>query len=290
MMLISLLIVLSLERSLEKTPAWHVERYAEQFRRWATDRGWIKEDTEAVQVWGVLLLPALLLALIEHWLLGTFLTFLEQTVVLFICIGCPALRATYQCFLKAAERGDLEACTLYTDQLGHSGCNYQQEGTQAQSEGKTFGQHLTWLNYQHYAAVILWFLAFGAPGAVFYTFTRSAHDAFCESESSLAQATARLLYALDFIPVRITAFGLLMMGHFSNAFPTWIKSLTDLQTMPRQLLTTIAGKAEMLTLEEQAAQKENAAVEPKVLVKLAKRNILFLLVVTAALTLVGTLS
>ncbi len=60
--------------------------------------------------------------------------------------------------------------------------------------------------------------------------------------------------------------------------------------MPRQLLTAIAGKAEMLTPEEQAAQKENAAVEPKVLVKLAKRNILFLLVVTAALTLVGTLS
>lgn len=290
MMLISLLIVLSLERSLTKTPAWHVETYAAQFRRWVTDKGWIKDDAQAVQVWGVLLLPALILGLIEHWLLGTFLTFTEQTIVLFICIGCPALRATYKCFLKAADRGDLEACTLYTDQLGHGGCDYQQEGTEAQSEGKSFGQHLTWLNYQHYAAVILWFLAFGAPGALFYTFTRSTHTAFCETGSPQAQSTARLLYALDFIPVRITAFGLLMMGHFSNAFPSWLRSLTDLQTLPRQLLTNIAGKAEMLTPEEQNAQKENAAVEPKVLVKLAKRNILFLLAVTAALTLAGTLT
>lgn len=290
MMLISLLIVLSLERSLEKTPAWHVETYAATFRQWVMDKGWIKDNAEDAQVWGVILLPALLLALIEHWLLGAFLTFIEQTIILFVCIGCPALRATYKCFLKAAERGDLEACTLYTDQLGHGGCDYQQEGTKAQSEGKTFGQHLTWLNYQHYAAVILWFLAFGAPGAVFYTFTRSAHEAFCEANSPLQKASGRLLYALDFIPVRITAFGLLMMGHFSNAFPTWGKSLTELQITPRQLLTDIAGKAEMLTPEEQDAQKENAAVEPKVLVKLAKRNILFLLAVTAALTLVGALA
>lgn len=290
MMLISLLIVLSLERSLEKTPAWHIETYASQFRDWVVQKGWLSDDTEAVQVWIVLLLPALLLALIEHWLLGTFLTFIEQTVMLFICIGCPALRATYKCFLNAAERGDLEACSLYTDQLGHAGCDYEQAGTAAQAEGKTFGQHLTWLNYQHYAAVILWFLAFGAPGAVFYTFVRSAHDGYCETDSPLQNATARLLYALDFIPVRVTAFGLLMMGHFSNAFPTWLKSLTDLNMMPRQLLTDIAGKAEMLTPEEQEAQKENAAVEPKVLLKLAKRNIMFLLAVTAVLTLMGTLS
>ncbi|MEW9797240.1 beta-lactamase regulator AmpE [Alteromonas sp. CYL-A6] len=289
MILISLLIVLALERVVVKSSHWHIMWHSAWLRNEALRQGWIKDETPALQVWLLLLLPALLLAMIEYYLLGPFLTLVEQTLVLFICVGCPALRQTYKCFLQAADRGDLEACSLYTEQLGHCNSVISEEGT-AIAQGRSFGQHLSWLNYQHYAAVILWFIGFGAPGALFYTLVRTTFNAFSEDNHPQTDNVYRLLYALDFIPVRITAFGLLMMGHFSRALPEWLKLVGTTSLTPYCVLTRVSAKAEMLTPEELQAQQSNASVEPRILVKLAKRNILFLLSVTAALTLTGLLA
>lgn len=299
MILMSLLLVLSLERLISKEPNWHIEKYASQYREWLTGKGWLGKKSNSAVLYSSLLAPAVILAAVEYFLLGAFLTFIEQSIVLFLCIGCPALRATYKCFLNAAERNDLQACSMYTDQLGHC-ANTQSESEDgeyeeknqgsAQVQGKSFGQHLTWLNYQHYAAVMLWFMAFGAPGALFYSLSRSTTEALCAAQHPLRETAGRLMFALDYVPVRITTFGMLMMGHFSRALPEWIKHALQLDISAYDVLTIISAKAEMLTPEEQALQAENAAVEPKVLVKLAKRNVIFLLVVTSALTVIGSLA
>ena len=297
MMLMSLLLVLSLERLITKDSKWHIEKYAAVYRDFLHDKGFISlresehegSKASSTALYFYLLLPAVLLGVIEYWLLGAFLTFIEQSVVLFICIGCPVLRAIYKSFLNAAERGDLQACSMYTDQLGHCASQSDSDGS-AGAEGKSFGQHLTWLNYQHYAAVMLWFIAFGAPGALFYSLSRSTTEALCEGNHPLKGAAGRLMFALDYIPVRITAFGMLMMGHFSRALPEWIMHALQFDIPAYDVLTRISAKAEVLTPDEQQQQTENAAVEPKVLVKLAKRNVIFLLVITSALTLVGSLA
>ncbi len=289
MMLMSLLLVLSLERLITKTPHWHIEKYASQYRDFVFEKKWLEHNSSGTSLYIVLLAPAIVLAVVEYWLLGAFLTFIEQSIILFICIGCPALRATYKCFLNAAERNDLQACSMYTDQLGHCGSINESDGS-ATTEGKSFGQHLTWLNYQHYAAVMLWFIGFGAPGALFYCLSRSTTEALCSANHPLKASAGRLMFALDYIPVRITALGMLMMGHFSRALPEWVNYALRFDVSAYDVLTEISSKAEMLTPEEQALQAENAAVEPKVLVKLAKRNVIFLLVITSALTLVGSLA
>lgn len=289
MMLMSLLLVLSLERLITKDTHWHVETYANQYRQFVIDKGWLSEDSAATSFYLTMLMPALALAIIEYWLLGAFLTFVTQSLILFVCVGCPALRATYKCFLNAAERGDLQACSMYTDQLGHCATSNESDGS-AKHEGMSFGQHLTWLNYQHYAAVMLWFIAFGAPGTLFYCLCRSTTEAFCSENHPLRETAGRLMFALDYIPVRITAFGMLMMGHFSRALPEWLKHALEFNISAYDVLTKISSKAEMLTPEEQKMQSENASIEPKVLVKLAKRNVIFLLVITSALTLLGSLA
>ena len=98
------------------------------------------------------------------------------------------------------------------------------------------------------------------------------------------------MFALDYIPVRVTAFGMLMMGHFSRALPEWLSHALQFDVPAYDVLTHISAKAEVLTPEEYQMQAENAAIEPRVLVKLAKRNVIFLLVITSALTLVGSLA
>ncbi len=289
MMLMSLLLVLSLERLISKTPSWHIEKYASQYRDFLQKKGWLGEKASSAALYFYLLVPALLLGAIEYWLLGAFLTFIEQSIVLFICIGCPVLRGIYKNFLNAAQRGDLQACSMYTDQLGHCASQSDSDGS-ASAEGKSFGQHLTWLNYQHYAAVMLWFIAFGAPGALFYSISRSTTEALCGANHPLKGAAGRLMFALDYIPVRVTAFGMLMMGHVSRALPEWLSHALQFDVPAYDVLTHISAKAEVLTPEEHQMQAENAAIEPRVLVKLAKRNVIFLLVITSALTLVGSLA
>jgi len=289
MMLMSLLLVLSLERLISKTPSWHIEKYASQYRDFLQKKGWLGEKASSAALYFYLLVPALLLGAIEYWLLGAFLTFIEQSIVLFICIGCPVLRGIYKNFLNAAQRGDLQACSMYTDQLGHCASQSDSDGS-ASAEGKSFGQHLTSLNYQHYAAVMLWFIAFGAPGALFYSISRSTTEALCGANHPLKGAAGRLMFALDYIPVRVTAFGMLMMGHFSRALPEWLSHALQFDVPAYDVLTHISAKAEVLTPEEHQMQAENAAIEPRVLVKLAKRNVIFLLVITSALTLVGSLA
>ncbi|AGP86645.1 beta-lactamase regulator AmpE [Alteromonas mediterranea] len=289
MMLMSLLLVLSLERLISKTPSWHIEKYASQYRDFLQKKGWLGEKASSAALYFYLLVPALLLGAIEYWLLGAFLTFIEQSIVLFICIGCPVLRGIYKNFLNAAQRGDLQACSMYTDQLGHCASQSDSDGS-ASAEGKSFGQHLTWLNYQHYAAVMLWFIAFGAPGALFYSISRSTTEALCGANHPLKGAAGRLMFALDYIPVRVTVFGMLMMGHFSRALPEWLSHALQFDVPAYDVLTHISAKAEVLTPEEHQMQAENAAIEPRVLVKLAKRNVIFLLVITSALTLVGSLA
>ena len=36
-----------------------------------------------------------------------------------------------------------------------------------------------------------------------------------------------VLFWLDWLPVRITAFGYMFVGHFSKAMPTWLESIFD---------------------------------------------------------------
>lgn len=285
MILMSLLLVLSIERLVAKTSKWHGEFYVRAYREWLEQKGLLSEHTKDLALWFYMIAPALIAAAVEAWLLGAALTFVLQTLVLFVAIGCPALRATYKCFLNAADRGDLQACSMYTDQLGH--CDNQEEEASAKSEGRSFGQHLTWLNYQHYAAVMLWFVAFGAPGVIFYCVSRNTADALCAAKHPMAASARHLMYALDFIPVRITALGLLFMGHFSRALPEWLKYVLSVKTPAYDVLTSVSSKAEMLSEDELEAQAYNASVEPKVLVKLAKRNVMFLLAATSILTLSG---
>ena len=188
-----------------------------------------------------------------------------------ICVGCPALRATYKCYLQAANRGDMQACSMYADQLGHD----------AHSQG-SFGQNLIWLNYQHYAAVVIWFAAFGAAGSVLYVLARGFSQKLEESEHPLAGQANSLMAIIDWVPVRITALGFLLVGHFSRALPIWIGYLPDPSISAKQLLADVSKAAEEVEPDE-----NDCTEEPCTLVRLAKRNVMFILVIISLLTLSG---
>lgn len=271
MTLISLLIVLLAERVATQSKYWQVETYFKKYYQTVRDSDWFKESAN---IWSLLLfiaLPGFALLLVQSQIHSSVLNLIISSVLLMVCIGCPALRATYKCYLQAANRGDLEACSLYAEQLGHEDV-----------EETSFGQNLVWLNYQHYAAVVIWFAALGAPGALLYVMAREFSHVLRQQQHPLSEQADNVIGILDWVPVRVTALGFLLVGHFSKAFPIWLGYLPDPSVTAKKLLADVSRAAEDVEPDE-----HDCTEEPCTLVKLAKRNVMFMLVVVSVLTLSG---
>ena len=291
MTLLSLLFALLIERVTAKNQHWRASYYVDLYVEKLIQKQWLNAQADLLNLVVVIGLPCLFLLWFANWLGNGLVLLVFNAVILYICLGCPKLRATYKCYLQAADRGDLEACDLYSSQLGHD--------TTEPAECNSFGQHLIWLNYTHYAAVIIGFVLFGAAGAVLYVLSygvieriRTEHQ---ESDNRALVNANHFMWFLDFIPVRITALGFLLVGHFGRALPVWGHYLFDLSVSAKTLLCRVSSAAEDVELTDISEPTTSDSIdpmnvhlsEPKILVKLAKRNIVFLMVAVSLLTMVG---
>ena len=204
MTLISLLLVLTIERISNQSRYWQADMYLEKYQQLVEQRDWLGSAPSVWPLFGLIFVPSIAVFFLMQQVDSSVLTLILNTAILMVCIGCPTLRATYKCFLQAANRGDLQACSMYADQLGH-----EENGIQ------TFGQSLVWLNYRHYAAVVIWFAVFGAGGAVLYTLSRGFQAHLHAQQHPLKEQVDNLMAILDWVPVRVTALGFLLVGHFS---------------------------------------------------------------------------
>lgn len=271
MTLISLLLVLLVERVTTKSQYWQSGFYVEKYSQSIESRGWFNSSSKSWVLSLLIFLPVVIIYLLVQEFAGGLLELVISTAILMICVGCPDIRAAYKCYLQAANRGDLQACSMYEEQI-----------STPDQDNSSFGLNLVWQNYRHYTAVILWFAAFGAAGAILYVLVRDMESRLTSHNEQAAVQAKRLLNILDWVPVRITSLGFLLVGHFSRAFPTWLGYLPDPAVKARTLLLDVSKKAEEVEPDE-----SNCTEEPCTFVRLAKRNVMFLLVIIATLTLSG---
>ena len=270
MTLISLLLVLFVERVTTKSRYWQADFYNAKYLAGWQRRDGLAGETSVLLLLLIIALPAIIVFCILTFAVGQIIAFILSTGILMVCVGCPNVRATYKCYLQAANRGDIEACSLYEDQICEN-----------QNIPATFGQNLVWQNYRHYAAVILFFVIFGAAGAVFYVLARAVQSQIGNENPHANQ----IIHVLDWLPVRITSLGFLLVGHFSRALPIWLGHFFAVNLSAKKLLVDVTQAAEEIEPDER-----DYTEEPCTLVKLAKRNILFLMAVISGLTLGGWLS
>lgn len=272
MTIISLLLVLAIERMTTKTKLWQSDYYLSQYQTFLYKQEWLVDASRTWAVYFALFLPAALVWLVLDIADSSLLGFLVSLALLMVATGCPHIRAKYKGYLQAANRGDFAARDLYAEQLGYTG----------EESGYTFGQHIIWLNYKYYYAIAVWFVLLGAPGAVAYMtvryFANAAEAEWVKSASICCQQW------LDWIPVRIAALGFLLVGHFSRALPVWISLSTEIGTDAKNLLVTVAKES-----EEIETVADDCTEEPCTLLRLAKRNVMLLLAAVAILTLSGWL-
>jgi AmpE protein len=233
MTLISLLLVLLVERVTTKSQYWQAGFFADKYLENIESRGWFNSSSKSWVLALVIFVPVIIVYLVVQRFAGGLLELVISTAILMVCVGCPAIRATYKCFLQAANKGDLQACSIYEAQISGD-----------DKDNVSFGLNLVWQNYRHYTAVILWFAACGAAGAIFYILIREMEAKLSDDNVQVANQVKRLLNIVDWIPVRITALGFLLVGHFSRAFPTWLGYLPDPAVQAKTLLLAVSKQAE----------------------------------------------
>ncbi len=291
MTLISVIFVLIAERMGVHSKYWLASFYTSAFFGKVSELGWLSRSSSNAAYAGVVLIPSIILLIIVNAIDNSFLSLILNTAILMVCIGCPMIREAYKCYLQAANRGDIQACSMYARELDDG-----------EGDLSSFAHNLVWANYQHYAAVIIWFVILGPAGAVMYVLARTGLEKIQSNDTSAVEtetktdlenneayeyesSASKLMHILDWVPVRITALGLLLVGHFSRAMPIWLEHFAEINISAKSLLRDVTKAAEEIEPEE-----DDCTEEPCTLVRLAKRNIMFLVVVISLLSMTGIVS
>jgi AmpE protein len=313
MSLLSLLIALFSEKHLPGN-SWQFDSY---FNRYV---GFYKKSKALTQFkkssfsYAIfLLLPPIVLFIVLNAMGDGLLNLILSTLVLITTLGCKTTRNTYREYLNAAYRGDTTTTEMHHLQL--------LEDKNLPALG--FGQALVWLNYRYYIAIMLFFIFFGAAGALFYRLLTSAtefqddcllddgdentndnsatNNTENKSQSSEdANANSNVyttpnvsngcknyhdvLFYVDWLPVRISSLGYMLVGHFSKALPTWLESAFNTKKANCDVLIEVAQQSEDITVDN-----DDCSAEPTLLVHLAKRNVLLILSILSILILAGVI-
>lgn len=324
MTLFILLLVMAVERVTVKSKKFHITALSNQYFDFVEDSKLVKSmnDKTYVQILFVILIasiPAIILLLLMPQIPG-ILVFITHLLVLWVCLGCPVTRNIYRRYIQSANRNDFEACSLYSEKLGVEDGQLSKVGKQLVLVNyRQYASVIIYYVLLGIAGVIFysickeWFLRRQKKLILAQDditlidrvskqqVTTGIDEVENQPECSLSDANTqterskevskfseeiarKVLHVLDWLPVRLTAFGFLLVGHFSKGLPAWLSVVFDFNKSTYQVLSKVAKAS-----EEPEPYVNDALQEPLQMVKLVKRNTVFLLVAISIMTLVGLL-
>jgi len=209
-----------------------VTKLAIRWRGFIAKRNWGVKVCVAIYALG----PAIVLGAVLLWVSNGILDFVVSIALLLLAFKSgdqPENLAEYQ---RKIEQGDDQgAWQLAVDELGLEGQMYE-PGDDGIDEGVQAG--ISYLYLERFFVSVFWYMAFGAPGVLLvWLMSTALHDdsvdAFCH----------RVKQALYWIPVRLMAFTLALMGNFSQCFQIWLEQARDFDRDDRVLLITCLKSA-----------------------------------------------
>jgi AmpE protein len=279
MSLISLLIALASQKLLSSS-LWQFSTFYSRYLKTLANIAIFKTPFKKLSTAIVaILIPVVIVHLFLNWIDDSLLYLVVSSLILIICFGCIKTRELYKNYLLAAFRGEMTTCDMHQKQL--------QQDKNLPPMG--FGQMLIWLNYRYFIAIMFFFITFGAAGALFYrllvTLSEKSGTEDEDFSDSVKELVAKALFIIDWLPVRLVAFGYMLVGHFSKAMPAWLENIFELDKPAYKVLSDVAQKSEDFMIDE-----EDCTAEPCLLVRLAKRTSLLCLALVALLILSGVIS
>ncbi len=324
MTLFTLLLIMAVERVTVKPKKFHITALSNHYFDFAERFKAVKSigDKFYAQLLLILLIagiPTGLTFLLVLQLPG-IIVFIIHLLVLWVCLGCPVTRNTYRRYIQSANRDDFEACSLYSEQLGVTDGELSKVGKQlVLINYRQYASVIIFYVFFSVAGVVFysickeWFLrrqrnlmlkqddktiidhGSNQQKTIAVNEVENQIDSLQTNDNTQTETSVgepkfsedmarKVLHVVDWIPVRLTAFGFLLVGHFSKGLPTWLSVVLDFNKSTYQILSKVAKAS-----EEPEPYVKPVLQEPLQMVKLVKRNTVFLLVAISIMTLVGFL-
>ena len=101
---------------------------------------------------------------------------------------------------------------------------------------------------------LFWFLVLGPIGVFFY-FLSERYSGYCENGRIESFGVERILYWMEWIPIRLTGFIFALLGEFRSGFSVWVDSFIDIEISNAEFLNSVA-RAAILLKEEDKEESE----------------------------------
>ena len=222
-----------------------IEKFSALRHRLQRDGGWIRElhkleagERLAKQPWLVLtilvLFPvallALLLLVLEPVAYGLLALPVHLLVVIY-SLGRGDLLGGLGPFRDAWRREDLQAAA-HVAKRDLDICADNGEQLLERVQG-----HLLWQAYQSFFAVIFWYFLLGPVAALAYRLLALAEEHGCNP--ALVERAAQLRHAFDWVPVRLLAASLALVGNFVAVSRVMLHELLNWNISAAQLIDKV---------------------------------------------------
>ena len=319
MSLISLLIALVAERYLS-TSVWQFKTYFHAYVGLFKSSKVMQLTKQSIALQLIFIaIPVLVCDLLIELVDDGLLYLVFSTLILIVCFGCVKTRQCYKDYLMSAFRGETVSCEFHHRQLQQDTHSAPMSFGQLLvwlnyryfiaimfffvifgPAGALFYRLLVTLNEspESLKEVIKQEAtkddkAIDEAKANAETSIEVENNAEVKVENQSTDSNEKvesnifkdILFWIDWLPVRIVAFGYMLVGHFSKAMPVWLENLLDINKQPNQILISVAQQSEDFMVDP-----EDCTAEPCLLVRLAKRTLMLCLAAISILILTGIIN
>lgn len=166
-------------------------------------------------------IPVLVLVYLAQWMAEDawfgIVTVALSVALLLVSFGPGSLDDEVEDFEAAWYRQDWEEAEHYARMIAP----YENIPENQYSLPRIVCEQLFFEANRRVFAVIFWFVLLGPMGAVGFRFFHLIYDYWFKSEEPKKEAAESVLYALEWLPARITAIGYAIAGSFTDALDGW---------------------------------------------------------------------
>jgi AmpE protein len=210
-------------------------------------------------------LPCLVIAQLQYWVdtaLFGLPTLVLMVLVLFYSTGRGDFRAAVDSYLEHWQSGDMQTAYRLAQEFSHS-ASVGESSDYAQLHRHSVEAVLYHI-FERWFCVVFWFAAVGPWAALGYRLARLYIERRGEIANANSELTARFIYMVEWLPVRILAFSFALAGNFPSCFKAWREQITSSGYSAPELLRICGiaalGEREVLACQQPCSREQAAAI------------------------------
>ncbi len=219
---------------------------------------WLASTNITLALIAPVLLPVLLVSMLSRELHGGLWGFLLALVVFLYSLGRGDLQQQVNEYMADLEREDLQAA-FHDEAVFNQG----REESQASNWQELHDQAVASIAYryfEHFFAVVFWFMVAGVAGALLYRLTLLRIDLGMDEDIESQKLVKRWLWLLEWLPVRLFGLSMAFVGDFANGIKPWANTLFSFSDSSRKVLGEYTAGALGLGEENTKKVAEVAAI------------------------------